>query len=145
MKKILLTLVVALLSIGIVYAYDDVPITVDKLPHKAQQFLKSYFPQVEVSFAKKESDIIGNDYDVVLTDGSKMEFSSNGEWKSVECKGSAVPEDIIPKQIKQYVAKNYPNAKILKIDRDRREYEVTLSNRLELTFNKEFRLIEIDD
>ena len=145
MKKILLTVVVAFLSISFAYACDDVPITVEQLPQKAQQFLKSYFPQVEVSFAKKESDIIGNDYDVVLTDGSKMEFSSNGEWKSVECKGRAVPADIVPNQIKQYVAKSYPNTKITKIDRDRRDYEVTLSNRLELTFNKEFKLIEIDD
>lgn len=145
MKKILLTVVVAFLSFGFVYANDDVPITVEQLPQKAQQFLKSYFPQVSVSFAKKESDIIGNEYDVVLTDGSKMEFSSNGEWKSVECKGNAVPADIVPRQIKQYVTKNYPDTKILKIDRDRRDYEVTLSNRLELTFNKEFKLIEIDD
>jgi predicted nucleotide-binding protein (sugar kinase/HSP70/actin superfamily) len=100
---------------------------------------------VGVSFAKKESDIIGNEYDVVLTDGSKMEFTSKGEWKSVECKGGAVPADIVPKQIKQYVAKNYPDAKILKIDRDYREYEVYLSNRLELTFNKDFKLVDIDD
>ena len=145
MKKILLTVVVAFLSIGFAYAYDDVPITVEQLPQKAQQFLKSYFPQVGVSFAKKESDIIGNEYDVVLTDGSKMEFTSKGEWKSVECKGGAVPADIVPKQITQYVAKNYPDTKILKIDRDYREYEVYLSNRLELTFNKDFKLVDIDD
>lgn len=56
-----------------------------------------------------------------------------------------MPADIVPQQIKDYVKQNYPDARITKIDRDRRDYEVSLSNRLELTFNKEFRLIEIDD
>jgi hypothetical protein len=32
MKKILLTVVVAFLSIDFAYAYDDVPITIDQLP-----------------------------------------------------------------------------------------------------------------
>jgi predicted phosphodiesterase len=44
-----------------------------------------------------------------------------------------------------FVAKNYPDAKIIKIDRDRRDYEVSLSNRLELTFDMKFNLVEIDD
>jgi hypothetical protein len=33
----------------------------------------------------------------------------------------------------------------MKIDRDRRDYEISLSNRLELTFDKKFNLVDIDD
>lgn len=145
MKKLFLIAAVVFMSLGVACAEADRPITVDKLPQKAQQFIKSYYQQVGVTYAKEDKDLVSTEYEVLLADGTKMEFSSSGEWTSVECKGGAVPEDIIPQQIKQYVAKNYPNTKILKIDRDRRDYEVTLSNRLELKFNKEFRLIEIDD
>ena len=88
---------------------------------------------------------MSKEYEVVLTNGVKIEFAANGEWKSVERKADAVPADIVPQQIKDYVKQNYPDARITKIDRDRRDYEVSLSNRLELTFNKEFRLTEIDD
>jgi predicted nucleotide-binding protein (sugar kinase/HSP70/actin superfamily) len=75
----------------------------------------------------------------------KIEFNGDGEWKDVDCKFGAVPAAIIPKKIASYVEKNYPDAKIIKIDRDRRDYEVSLSNRLELTFDMKFNLVEIDD
>ena len=81
----------------------------------------------------------------MFADGTKVDFAANGEWTSVECKGKAVPAGIVPQQIEAYVKQNYPDAHIRKIDRDRTDYEVSLSNRLELTFNKNFKLIEIDD
>jgi predicted nucleotide-binding protein (sugar kinase/HSP70/actin superfamily) len=81
----------------------------------------------------------------MFADGVKIEFNGDGEWKDVDCKFGAVPAAIIPKKIASYVAKNYPDAKIIKIDRDRRDYEVSLSNRLELTFDMKFNLVEIDD
>ena len=80
----------------------------------------------------------------MLVDGTKIEFSGDGNWKDVECRKSAVPTAIVPKQITEYVAKKYPDVKILKIDREE-NYDIELSNRLELTFDKKFRLIDIDD
>lgn len=133
------------MSLSVACANPDLPISVEELPQKAQQFIKKYFSQESVTFASEDRDILSKDYEVMLANGTKLEFSADGEWKSVECRGVAVPADIVPKQIKSYVAKNYPDVKIGKIDRDRRDYEVSLSNRLELTFNKEFKLIEIDD
>ena len=38
-----------------------------------------------------------------------------------------------------------PEAKILKIERDSKTYEVKLNNQLELEFNKAFQLIDIDN
>lgn len=145
MKKFMLTVIVVFLTLNIAWADADRPVTIEQLPQKAQQFLKKYYPQVGLSFAKEDSDWMSKEYEVVLTNGVKIEFAANGEWKSVERKADAVPADIVPQQIKDYVKQNYPDARITKIDRDRRDYEVSLSNRLELTFNKEFRLIEIDD
>ena len=135
MKKMFLTLSVLIATIGIACADVDRPIEPNKLPDTAQQFLKQYFPKLEVSLAKE----------VVLTDGTRIEFRSNGEWKDVDCKFSEVPAGIVPKQIVEYVKKNYPDVKIIQIDRDRRDYEVSLSNNLDLIFDMKFKLIDIDD
>ena len=56
-----------------------------------------------------------------------------------------MPAAIVPKQIKDYLAQNYPQAVVLGIDYERKQYEVRLNNHLELTFDKNFRLIDIDD
>ena len=133
------------MSLGVVSANSNRPISVDNLPQKAQQFIKKYFSQVSVTYATEDRDILSKEYEVMFAEGTKVDFSSNGEWKSVECKGVAVPAGVVPQQINEYVKQNYSNAKVVKIDRDRNDYEVSLSNRLELTFNKSFRLVEIDD
>ena len=63
----------------------------------------------------------------------------------IDCKMSSVPAALIPAKIKQYVKSTYPGAKIIQIEVDASEYEVKLSNRLEVTFNKSFQVIDIDD
>ena len=89
--------------------------------------------------------MFGKSYEVVFTNGSKVEFDGKGEWKDVNCKYTQVPDEIIPQKIKEYIAANFAGAKILEIERDSRDYEVKLNNGLELTFNLKFELIDIDD
>ena len=45
----------------------------------------------------------------------------------------------------KYVKDNYPDVKVFLIERDRNNYELKLSNRLELTFDSKFNIIDIDD
>ncbi len=84
-------------------------------------------------------------YEVVFVNGEKAEFLKDGSWEKVDCKYSTVPTGIVPQAIKDYVSKHYPEAKILKIERDSKTYEVKLNNQLELEFNKAFQLIDIDN
>ena len=145
MKKLGLIISAMFLTLGVACADVDRPISVNELPQKAQKFLKEHFSNREVSFAKEDPELLHKEYEVVLTDGTKIEFMAGGEWKSVDCRYGSVPAAIVPKQIADYVAKHYPDVKIIKIDRDRRDYEVSLSNRLELTFDMQFNLVDIDD
>ena len=89
--------------------------------------------------------MFGKTYDVIFTNGEKIEFDSKGQWRDIECRQSRVPAALIPAAIANFVKKNYPQTTILKIERDRRTYEIELSNRLELKFNNSFQLIDIDD
>ena len=91
-----------------------------------------------------ESDFFYKSYEVIFTNGDKVEFDNKGNWEEVNCKYSYVPTAIIPAAIQKYVTTNYPDAKILKIERDKKDYEVKLSNRTELKFDLKFNLIDID-
>ncbi|MBE6267491.1 MAG: hypothetical protein E7092_00620 [Bacteroidales bacterium] len=146
MKKLFVTLI-ALFSIGtfVAVADNDRIIAKESLPRIAQQFISSYFGDVNITYVKEEHGFFEKSYEVVFADGTKVEFARNGEWKEIDCRRSSVPSPIIPDKILKYVKNNYPDAKILQIERDRNDYEVRLSNRLELTFDKAFNIIDIDD
>ena len=144
MKKLMMILAGTALMVtsAPAFAGNDRPIAVGELPATAQQFIKAHFAGVEVSLSKVDEELFDKDYKVVFVNGAKVEFTKNGEWKDVECKYGEVPAAIVPQQIRDYVAKNYPDRKITAI---RRDYEVELDNGLDLKFDLKFRLIDIDN
>ena len=147
MKKILLLLVV-IFSAGILVALADNEKIIDKsqLPAQAQQFIDAHFASSNIVYAKEESCVFFfSSYEVKLSDSAKLEFSGDGEWEEVDCRFGEVPVAIIPQAIKEYVDNNHPGEKVLMIEKERNGYEVKLSNRLELKFNDEFKIYDIDD
>ena len=146
MKKILLILV-AVFSVGIFVAVADNDKIINKsqLPKAAQEFIDTHFAGVELLYAKEDCNVLFSSYEVRLENGVKMEFSSKGNWEEVDCQQNAVPAAIVPQPIKEYVEKNYAGNSILAIEKNRNQYEVRLSNRLELKFDKNFNLYDIDD
>mgnify|MGYP001775869258 FL=1 len=144
MKKIALFFASVMAFAGVASA-DDKPITFEQLPAKAQQFIKTNFPQEKIAFTSLDRDIFGDTYDVLFASGTKLEFTDKGEWKEIECKYSTVDEKFIPEQIRKYVTDTYPGTKYVKIEKGKNGYEVELTNGLELTFDRNFVLIDIDD
>lgn len=142
MRNLLIIFAVSLFSLT-ACAYEK-PIEVNQLPVAATEFVKTYFADATVALAKEEVDDLVKTYEVMFNNGGKVEFRSNGEWKSVEYP-MGLPAGIVPAQIMDYVTKTYPAQKVLKIDKDRRDYEIELDNRLDLKFNLQFQLIDIDD
>lgn len=145
MKKMMFAMFLFFATVLNANAGNDRIITKDKLPAEAQVFIDTHFPAQKLSFAKEERDFFERSYEVVFADGSKLEFTSKGEWKEVDCRYSEVPIAIIPAAIMEYVLKNFPAEKVLKIERETGNYEVKLSNRYELTFDKKLRIIDIDN
>lgn len=125
-------------------ADDDKAIRMDQLPARAQQFVTQYFKGSSVAVAKMEKDWFDKTYDVIFSDGNKVEFNKLGEWKEVDCKYSEVPSGIVPTAISTYVSTTYADTKIVKIDRDKKDYEINLSNGTELKFDLKFNLIDLD-
>ena len=144
-KSMILLFGLLLLGAWTVHAGDGRPVASAQLPQKVQQFIRQHFPKSKIALAKVDRNLLDTEYEVVFSDGSKAEFFKNGEWKEVSCRNSAVPAGILPEKIARKVTELYPDARVIEIDRDSREYDVKLFDGTELTFDNKFELIDIDD
>ena len=145
MKK-LAFLFVCLFALSLnVSAGNDKPIQVTEMPKVAQQFIKNHFANLSVAMAKMETEFMSKSYDVIFTNGDKVEFDKKGNWTNVDCEHTQVPQAVIPMAIQKYLAKNYPDAYVLKIElTDRKGYDVDLNNGFDIEFDKRFNVTEID-
>lgn len=142
MKKSLFILMAFVLSMCMpAMADNDRVITFDQLPAQAQELLKKHFAEKVPLIITVDWD----DYKVIYQSGEKVEFDKKGNWKDLDCKVSRVPVALIPEQIKANVKATFPGAIIIKLDRDRRGYDVKLNNGMELEYNKKFQVVDIDD
>ena len=128
-----------------VFADNDRAVSFDRLPEKARDFITANFPGEKLAYAKQERDFLEVHYEVVMVNGTKMEFDRRGEWTSIECRYGTISKNLIPEPIRNYVEDAYKGAEYREISRDRREYEVKITYGLELTFDRYFNLMGIDD
>lgn len=137
MKKFLLTLIAIVVSTTASYAFfDKYTINRDELPEAAKEMLNEHFPKSKVSMIKVDKHLLKKtDYDVKLTNGTKIEFSNKGKWTSVNCGKKAVPEALVAKAIRNYVAKNYKGSKLVSITKKNAGYDIGLSCGKMLRFN----------
>ena len=141
MKKYLVLLVAALTLGFSAKADHDQVINFNQLPANAQALLKQHFGDKVPLIVTMDWD----DYTIVYDSGEKVEFDKQGNWKEFDCRSSQVPTALIPEQIKANIRTSFPGTTILKLDRNRRGYEVKLNNGLEIEFNRQFQVIDIDD
>ena len=143
--RILMIAICCMVSFNMVAnAGNDKPISVNALPAKAQTLLSQHFNGQKVMLATIESGVVSRSYDVVLQNGTKLEFDKKGNLTEIDCKQATVPAKLIPQAIRNYLKENYPAQAVKKIEMNKNEYEVELANGLDLTFNKHFQLIDID-
>ena len=145
MKKLLLTLMLAITFGGAafadIYAHSDAV-----LPEAAKSVLKKNFKSA-VSVVKIDKDFGRvSEYEVILKDGSEVSFDSKGNWKDVEvANDKSVPAAFVLQPIQQYVKTNHAGQKIVGIEKNHRDIEVTLSNGIEMKFDTAGKFLKYDD
>lgn len=144
MKRILV-LLVSIFAFAALIKADDKPIPFDQLPDLAKTFVKTNFPSAKVLYSSIDDDIIAPDYEVILDNGFEIQFRNDGRLEKVDANSGVISESLIPEKIRDYIKSNYPNVTYKEYEVGARSYEVKISNGLELTFNSEFKVIEIDD
>ena len=111
---------------------------------KINEFVAQHFPEATVLSVYRD----GSEWEVMLSDFTKLEFTKKYDWKKVDCKHSTVytevPAALVPEQIASFVNAKFQDLGIVKIDKDRRNWEIELVNKVDLKFDLEFNLIEID-
>lgn len=146
MKRVnILLAVLWLLTVPALADNDRISKNPNDLPRQSREFLDKHFAGLSISHIKIEKNLIGTDsYDVILTDGTKIEFDKSGAWEEVKRPATPVPPSVLPAFIQTYVRQSYQGVAIMGIEKDTRKYEVKLQNGIELKFDLQGNLIDID-
>jgi len=144
MKKIL-SVVLMIAAFTLSLRAQDRIVTYNELPENAKLIITQHFTTEGISLIKYDWEVFDSEYEVHYTNGTELSFTGKGELKKVDCGMKQVPDALIPEQVLSYVRSSYPNAFITEWEKDDREWKAELNNGIELVFNKNYQLIDIDD
>ena len=145
MKKIFSILALAIATLVGLQSCEkeDVMIPAAELPEEVISFLDTHFSGIEVRSVIKDYDNSTYEFEVYLSNGTRIELSRRGEWRNVENHLAGVPHSVIPNKILTYVAENYPDQMIIGIERDR-QIDVELKGGVELVFSLNEDFVKFD-
>ena len=135
--------IAAILSFSSCDKEDDVAISPSAMTNEVHAFLKSHFQGIEIQHVIRDRERRSFDYELILSDGTRIEIHQNGEWIEVENYQKGVPSSIVPNKIIEYVDLNYPNILIVGIERDR-QIDVKLKNGVEMEFSLDGEFLRMD-
>ena len=144
MKKQILTLATILLLGMSAFAQNGMT-TLEQLPAKAQEFVKTHFNDYKVQYIFSDRDFADVDYMIRFEDGTEIEFNALGDWTDVSGKKKCIPTGFILPEITNYVTAYHKDLCITDIEREFNRITIELSNNLELEFNSKGRLLSYDD
>ena len=123
---------------------EDIEIKPEQLPEKSQQIIAKAFPDAKIKKANIEKRASLMQYEVKISGGVKLQFSKDGSLTECECTKGTVPDMLIPSKIRSFIAKEFPQNSVVRIEHDSKIYEIDLDDGTELSFNSAYRLIDID-
>ena len=144
MKKRILGALFALFATGLFFAQDDMPISKKDMPSSVQRNVTKYFGKKNISSIIKDREDGKIVYEVSFEDGTKAEFSSNGNIIEVKSY-RGVPSSVVPSKIQAYVRKYYPKNKIVHWEKEWNKQKIELDNDLDLEFTLKGDFLRIDD
>ena len=121
---------------------DDKVISENELPGSARTFVSTYFAPAKVDTVYKD----GSEYEVILSDGVKIDFNKSGEWTDVDAPlNKELPTGFYPETIDTYLLANMDGAGINEISKERYGYDVELVNGIDLRFDSQGKFLRYDD
>jgi len=146
MKRLLLSLALAVAVVLGVSASGKYAHDASVLPEAARATIAANF-KAKVSVVKIDKDFGRiSEYEVVLSDGTEIDFDRAGNWKNVETNRSvSVPSGFVAEPIKDFVKAKHPGTKIVGVEKKRGGYEIDLSNGIDIKFDTEGRFKKYDD
>lgn len=143
MKKLTMALMVLFCAASL-YAGDK-RIPASQLPAGAQILIERNFGKNAVNHVKMDKGMFSTEYDVVLNNGTELEFDKSGNLKSIDTGYTGIPKAMVPAKITEFVKQNYKGAKIVEMEIKGGKIEVELSNDVDLVFDSNGRYLGISD
>ena len=134
-KKLLIISLILGLSSSMDFADWIVPVTA--LPQKSRAFINSTFPGVQIW--KVERD--GGKFEVKLSNGVDIDFYMNGDWKDIDGEWVTIPFSVLPASVANTVKQTYPQAAIIKVEKEWGNYKIKLNNFMELYITANGQLV----
>ena len=107
----------------------------DDLPADASSFVSAHYPGKQILQVVKELDNLKTYYHVYLNNGSKLDFSRQGNIQKIEGT-EAIPDTVIPELILDYVYDHYQDDFIRAWELKDATQEIKLSAGVGLEFDK---------
>ena len=123
-----LFLVATALTVMSLNAMAGVVIQPSGLPKAAQDFIKKSFSNDPIVYAEQNR----NDFEAALESGIEIEFFINGDWKEIKSPYKPLAQTLLPNAVSNALKQKYPQASILKIQKQYSSYEISLDNRREI-------------
>ena len=112
------------------------------MPVSARTFVSTYFAPAKVATVYKD----GSEYEVMLSDGVRIDFNKSGEWTDVDAPlNKELPTGFYPETIDTYLLANMYGAGINEISKERYGYDVELVNGIDLRFDSQGKFLRYDD
>ncbi len=129
---------------------EDIIVDASTLPEEALNFINTQYPEADILLVEQDED----GYDIYLSGGIEIDYDFDGtieidrdepdRWDDWNDWNDTIDASTLPEVILNYISANYPNTTIQRAEFDDGLYEVTLTNRLELTFQSNGTLVDID-
>ena len=140
MKKIFLLMTLS--AFLLVSCDKEKVVQEDDLPANASGFVTTHYPGKQILQVVKELDDLKTYFHVYLDNGSKLEFSRQGNIRKIEGT-EPIPSTIIPVLILDYVAANYNGEYIRSWEREDATQEIKLSSGVALEFDKNGNFLRV--
>ncbi|MEI0538860.1 PepSY-like domain-containing protein [Brachyspira pulli] len=109
----------------------------ESLPDRAKQFISGAFPDAQIWYVELDD----GKYEVELSNGIKIEFLRNGDWKEIEAEYIGIPFNVFPPNVAKTIQNTYPQTVVISAEKKWGTYEVKLNNMMELYISSGGQLI----
>lgn len=128
MKKIIYMFFI--LSIMNVYLYSQ-SIGLSEVPKSSIMFADKYFSDYYLYRAAKSS----GGYVLIFKGGLKIYVNFNGDWHTISGGGDKISIDYIEDNIKNTIKKEFPEEKVIYIQKKSKEYKIQFKSRRKITID----------
>lgn len=145
MKNLFVVFTFFLTALTTGFSQQKESVALESIPAEITTYVTQHFPATSIKDAYKEKESTPSFvYEINLKNGVELIFNSINQIIEIES-NQALPASVIPAQIKQYVATNYPGAVIKEwSSKSNDRQEIGLNNGKDLIFDKNGTFLAVE-